>query len=322
MANGPTRALAAASWTEADYPSIASDSTSKFIPQVWAGKLLENFYNATVFGEIANTDFEGDIKGYGDSVIIRTTPSITISNYTIGQKLTYQTPEKANVELQIDQAKSFAFAMDDVDEYQSDLRLMDEWSMAAGEEMKVAIDTDILGNIFTSASAANKGNDAGAISGGAAGVGYVLGDNTTPVVTTKSNIIDYIVDHGAVLDEQNCPQEGRWMVLPAWACARIKTSDLKDASLAGDGTSILRNGLIGMIDRFKIYSSNSVATTQVGEFDVMAGHKKAVTFAAQMTKMETLPNPDSFGSLVRGLNVYGYEVVQPTLLTHGVISKA
>jgi len=30
--------------------------------------------------------------------------------------------------------------------------------------------------------------------------------------------------------------------------------------------------------------------------------------------METLPNPDSFGQLIRGLNVYGFEVIKPEAL--------
>lgn len=263
--------------------------------------------------------YEGEIKSFGDTVVIRGIPTITINDYAIGQKLTYQTPEKADTELAINKAKYFAFAIDSVDRVQSDLNLMDSWSKDAGEGMKVAIDTDILAAVYSDAATLNAGTTAGAISGS-----YNLGGAGANAVTLlDTTIVEYIVAHGAVLDEQNCPQQGRFMVLPAWACAMIKTSDLKDASLAGDGTSILRNGLVGMIDRFKIYSSNSLAATGAGldEFNVIAGHKKAITFAAQMTDMETLPNPDSFGQLIRGLNVFGYEVVQPTLLTHGVVKK-
>ena len=38
------------------YPSLASDSASKFTPQVWSGVLVEKFYPATVIGDLANTD--------------------------------------------------------------------------------------------------------------------------------------------------------------------------------------------------------------------------------------------------------------------------
>ena len=256
MANGLTRANAG-NWQGAGaYADIASDSASKFIPQVWSGKLVEKFYTATVFGAIANTDYEGEISDYGDSVIIRTTPTMTINDYEIGLGLTYETPISANVSLDINIGKYFAFAVDDVDAMQADIDLMDDWSEDASEQMKIAVDSDVLTNIPAGVDAANKGNTAGVISGdidlGATGT-----NGTDAVHVDKSTIVDYIIDMGTVLDEQNVPETGRWLVLPAWMVGRIKKSDLKDASLAGDSTSIARNGLIGMIDRFHIYLSNN-----------------------------------------------------------------
>ena len=59
-----------------------------------------------------------------------------------------------------------------------------------------------------------------------------------------------------MLDEQNIPEQGRWIVMPAWAAALIKASELRQAYLSGDQTSILRNGRLGMIDRFTLYVSN------------------------------------------------------------------
>jgi hypothetical protein len=46
----------------------------------------------------------------------------------------------------------------------------------------------------------------------------------------------------------------------------------------------------------------------------MAGQRHAISFAAQMTKMETLRSESTFGELVRGLNVYGYKVLKPEAL--------
>lgn len=324
---GPIRSnnVTTTAWDGVTHAANGYDSagTAGFIPQVWSGKLRQNFYPATVFGTIANTDHEGEISGYGDTVVIRTIPTIAISNYEIGQALTYAQPTSAKVELSIDKAKSFTFQLNDIEKMQSDIALMDEWSKEAGEQMKVAIDSDILGAIYSDAAAANAGQTAGAISGDI-NLGATAADGSNAFQITAATVLGYILNHNLVLDEQNCPEEGRWMVLPAWACQMLKQSDLKDASITGDGTSPLRNGRVGMIDRTSIYSSNNVASateTATKVWHVMAGHKKATTFASQMVKMETLPNPSDFGHLVRGLNVYGYEVVDGTLLTHGVIKK-
>lgn len=321
MANGLTRSTS--SWKGGAYPDIASDSASKFIPQIWSGKLVEKFYTATVFGAICNTDYEGEISDYGDQVIIRTTPSMTISNYEIGMGLTYETPTSANTTLDIDKGKYFAFALDDVDVMQSDINLMDDWAEDASEQMKIAVDSDVLTNILTDISADNKGTTAGVLSNDI-NLGTTGTNGNAAIQITSSNILDYIVDVGLVLDEQNVPESGRWLVMPAWMISLIKKSDLKDASLAGDGTSILRNGLVGMVDRFALYLSNNITGVTEGTatlYNPVAGHQSGLTFAAQMTKMETLPNPDTFGQLVRGLNVYGYKVIEGKYLAHGVVKK-
>jgi len=249
----------------------------------------------------------------GDNVVIRTTPTITIRDYTIGGTLNYEEPTNPAVELPIDTGKYFAFRVDNVDEMQADIDIMDDWAGDAGEQMKIAVDLDVLAGIYSDVHAENKGLTAGRKSSS-----YNLGTTGSPVSLNKANVLDYIVDMGSVLDEQNVPESGRWLVLPAWVCGMIKQSDIKDASLSGDSTSILRNGRIGMVDRFMIYMSNNIATTSDGGtvYNIIAGHKAGLTFAAQMTKMETLPNPNSFGQLIRGLNVYGFKVVEGKYLTH------
>lgn len=282
--------------------------TSNFIPEVYSGKLIERFYKTTVFGEIASTDYEGEIAGFGANVIIRGIPDITVSDYVIGQNLTYQRPTRQSVTLSIDRAKSFAVVLNTVDTRQSDLDLSDIFAEAGSVQLKIAADADMLGVIPTQVSAQNQGATAGADSGN-----LNLGTVTTPLTLTKTNVIDWITNLGQVLDEQSVPDEGRWLVVPPWIIKLIKQSDLKIASLAGDSVSILRNGKVGTIDRFTIYQSRSVlkSNTPVLSWAVMFGHPAGLAFAAQITEAEMLQNPNDFGWLVRGLMVYGYRVIEP-----------
>ena len=303
---GPTRA--------AGVPSVASDSASGFIPEIWSGKMVEKLYLSTVFGEICNTDYEGEIKNQGDTVKIRTTPSITIRDYEIGGNLNYENPTSEKIDLNIDKAKYFAFKCNDVDAYQSDLKLMDDWSNDAGEQMKIVLDSDVLSTVYAEAAAENSGATAGAISGS-----YNLGATGAPVTITKADVIDYIVDCGTVLDEQNVPETDRWILLPSWMCGMLKKSDLRDASITGDSESIVRNGRVGRIDRFTVYKTNNLSTVVDGTDNVtniIFGHKKAITWASQMTNMEDLANPNDFGRLVRGLNVYGFKVIDDNAIGH------
>lgn len=242
MANGPTRSLDAATSYSGNYPSYASDSTSKFTPLIFSKKMLRNFYQTTAFNQIANTDYQGEIKGQGDKVLIRKTPVITVNPYTVGMELTYEVPEIANIELNIDQAKSWSFRIDDIDAVQTDLELMNKFAADAGERLKISIDTDCFDYIATLPAAANKGDAAGTLSGN-----INLGKATAPVSVTSDNATDLIVDINTVLDEANIPSENRWVVLPAWFVSQLKKGDLKSADITGDSSGVIRSGVVGMI---------------------------------------------------------------------------
>ena len=288
--------------------------SGNFIPEIWSGKLIENFYDATVLAAISNTDYEGEIRQYGDTVNIRTTPEITIRDYVKGQTLIVENPDKPKLQLVIDKGEYFSCVEDDVDKVQSDINLMDTWSKDASERMKIKIDQRVLTDILPSISASNKGASAGRISGN-----IDLGTSGSAIAITKTNVLEYIVDIGTVLDEANCPEGNRFLIIPAKMAGMIKKSDLKDASLTGDSVSVLRNGRLGMIDRFTVYMSHNLSVTS-GKFSIIAGHKMGFTFASQMTNMETIRSESTFGNIIRGLQVYGYQVVKPEALAQGIIT--
>ena len=317
-------ARSAADWISGGaYPSdYNSGGSIGYIPEIWAGKLIENYYKTSTVAAITSTDYEGLIKSFGDNVNIRSTPSITISEYKIGDPLTYQVAGTNLVELSIDKARSWALACDDIDKYQSDLNLMQIFTAAAAEDLRVAVDAVVLVGLLNGAAATNRGLTAGAISGN-----IDLGVTVTPEAITEATVIEFILRMGQALDENNAPENGRFLVIPAAMAALLKDSDLKQVQITGDGTSPIRNGKIGMIDRFTVYNSNSLPTgvaggLAAGEHAIYAGVPSATAFAAQIVKNETLPNPDSFGELMRGLQVFGYKVVKPEGLCQGIVTLA
>ncbi len=302
------------------YPTYDSTSPSGFIPQIWSPLMTEQFYPSTVIGDIANTNHQAEIKGYGDSVVIRLAPQLTITDHEIGDDIwdDYEVPTSTTSLLEINQAKKFAFQLDDVDALQSDIPLMDEFVSNAGMNMATAVDTSILVGIQDDAAATNKGAAAGAKSGN-----INCGTTGAPRALTAANVIKYILDMALVLDEVNIPREmgSRYMVVPYAMLAIIKNSDLKDASLSGDSTSTLRNGKTGRIDDFDIYGSNNLPVTG-STFNVLAGHRSALTFAAQVDQhtLEHLPNPRKFGKLCRGMTVYGYETVKSDAMINSFVT--
>jgi hypothetical protein len=157
--------------------------------------------------------------------------------------------------------------------------------------MKIAIETDVLGAVYADA-----------------------GQTLASVTLDKTNILDWIIDAGVKLGKKNIPVTDRWIIIPHEAAGYIQKSDLKNTSLTGDDSSVIRssydNGRLGTIAGFTLYVSNCLASSGT-TYQCMAGHKSAVTYASQIVKVEKLRLQNMFGDAVRGQNVYGYKTVLP-----------
>jgi len=323
--------------------NTAVPASGNFIPSVWSAKLNAKFYNSTVFAECANTNWQGEISGMGDKVIIHTAPTITVTDYQVGGAgLNYQVPQADVQEMVIDKAKAFAFQINDVLEFQAKPNLLDMFSTDAGMQMKIAIDSTVVYNTIFSAAAANQGATAGAKSGA-----YALGTSGSPIAINAtagdaSNVLTKILQLASVLDEQNVPETDRWLWIDPATRALLMNTNLAQAQFMGDSTSMVRNGKIGTIDRFTTYVTNQLpyaaanatvwtsgagneasiaaSTNAAKRRIIVAGHKTAITFASQITKMEQIRNQNDFGDFVRSLHVFGYKVVKPESLAVCIIS--
>jgi hypothetical protein len=164
--------------------------------------------------------------------------------------------------------------------------------------MRVAVETQVLSGVVTGAT--------------------TIGAQTT---ITAGNILTSILDQAKALDELNIPEEGRFIVLSPEFVSLLKQSELRQAYLTGDDTSPLRNGKVGVVDRFTVYQSNMLYTpgsgADSGYTHVLAGHPKAISFASQFTNTETVRMESTFGDQVRGLKVFGSKVVTPDALVVG-----
>ena len=305
------------------FPGVpgAPQHSGTLIPTIWAKQFLKYFYIMTVLAAISNTDYEGVIKDHGDQVKINLLPEATTRKLIKGQDLIYDEPESSTRELDIDQGRYFAFNADYIDTAQSGMAHIEAWAKHYAAQMKIDIEKDVFAEVFASVAAENMGATACADS-----LDINLGTLGAPFVPTKLTILDWIVDIGDVLDQQNIPDDQRAITLPTWACAMIKKSDIRNATITGDGNkSTLRNGRIGMIDNTEIFSARTLSTGTDGGnkvWNALATHKSALTFATQLTKQERFKNQKSFGESIRALESFGFEMIQPTAACHLYIAKA
>jgi hypothetical protein len=301
-----------------------------FIPTLWSGKLLAKFYQNTILSEITNTDYEGELKNQGDTVRIRLAPSISIQDYTVGQTLSYEVPTPIYQDMQVNKGKYFGVQVNDVLAYQADMDLMNMFTEDAAKQLKISIENEVFFNSFVTEgpAAANEGSAAGAIS-----AAYNLGTDLVPVA--GSAVLNTILRMSTALDEQNVPEDGRFLVISPYDRHLLMQSNIAQAYFTGDQSSVVRTGKIGMLDRFNVYVSNllpkggagkslvaglsgvgsgATLTNAVARRTMIAGTKQAVSFAMTVDKTEPLRNQTDFGDIVRGLAVYGRKVVKPEAL--------
>lgn len=248
-----------------------------FIPEVFSKKLQAKFYAQTVLSEVTTNEYEGEISGLGNKVNIRSVPAVTVADYT--GSLSYADVTSSTIELNIDKAKSYAFKVDDILREQADIDFMNEASKDAAQNMKIEIEQDVFANVAASSSLTDV--------------------NATPSNITTSNVLGFILEAGQNLDENNIPEEDRFMIINPAVASVLKQSELRQAYLTGDSVSPLRNGFIGMVDRFKMYVSNNLSTS-AGVSSGLYGHPKAIAYASQFTNTESVRLESSFGDGVRG----------------------
>jgi len=312
-----------------------------FIPTLWSGKLLAKFYQNTMLSEVANTDYEGELKNQGDTVRIRLAPSISISDYTVGQTLSYEVPTPIFQDMQVTKGKYFGVQVNDVLAYQSDMNLMNMFTEDAAKQLKIAIENEVFFNSFVTEgpAAQNEGATAGKIS-----AAYNLGTDIAPIdQATPENVLKAILRMSTVLDEQNVPEDGRFLILSPYDRHLLMQSSIAQAYFTGDQSSTIRTGKIGMLDRFSVYVSNLLPRGEAGKALVaglsatstggavtnakarrlmVAGTKAATSFAMTINKTEPLRNQTDFGDIVRGLAVYGRKVVKPEAMVTAVVGSA
>lgn len=296
--------------------------SGNFTPQIFSQKVQKFFRRASVVEDITNTDYAGEIENFGDTVKIIKEPTITVQDYARGTAVSTQDLADDQITLIVDQGSYFAFKVDDIEERQSHVNFEALATSSGAYSLKKNYDYNVLKYIYDNAStsASNTGTDASPVTG-----------------TTNSNTLADIVSAAkSVLDQNDVPEENRWLVAPPKFFQQLRKADAKlvDQSVMMDGgASQIRNGKL--TDRplfgFNMYMSNAIvnggagsaasktfSSTNSGEYIFLYGHMSSVATANHIAKTELIRDPDSFADIVRGLHVFGRKVLRTEAVYSGV----
>ncbi|MGW8702841.1 P22 phage major capsid protein family protein [Streptomyces eurythermus] len=284
-------------------------SINNFKPEIWSAQLLVALRNSLVYAqpEIVNRNYEGDISSHGQSVHITTIGDPTIFDYAAGDTINYEDVETAGTDLVIDQAKAFAFKIDDVDKAQALLNPMAQMAQNAAYGLRDKADAYVA-SLYTSVAAQN-----------------TIGSTGSPVDIHTSATVAYdnvLVPLRTKLDRSNIPTEGRYVVVsPEFEGQLLKDDRFVRVDASGTETG-LRNGMVGRAAGFDILKSNNTPNPSSDTQVIQAGYPGAITYAEQILETEALRLQSTIADAIRGLHVYGAKLLRPTGLAVAFVDPA
>lgn len=275
--------------------AIGTDNFKNFIPALWSARLLAALDKNLVFEQMVNHDYEGEIKSYGDTVKINSIGDIAIKDYDGSDIDDPEELSSKQTTLVIDKAKYFNFAVKDVATAQANVNLMDKSMERAGYALSLHIDTAIAA-LAKSDKFKNKKGEA---------------TKAGSIAINVKNAYDTLVDLDVAMDEANLPKAGRKVVLPSWYIGMLR----KDVRFVNN-FNVLANGIIegAVVGNIQLLTSNNVAKTADAGTDVysaISGTTGAISFAKQVVETEAYRPEKNFSDAVKGLLVYGLEVIDP-----------
>jgi len=292
-------------------------TSTNFLPAIYSKKVLNFFRKASVAEAITNTDYAGEISAFGDSVKVIKEPTISVYQYERGADVTETRLTDTEISLVVDTANAFKFVVDDIETSMSHVNFKEVAASSAAYALRDAFDTAVIAAGIAGLSASNPNHILGADTADSLGSGILDGAKGIGFHHEGSDPLDVLAKFARLLDEQNVPEEGRWVVAPPSFYEELSQSGSKLLSVdfnAGQGS--IRNGLVtsGKLRGFSMYKSNNVAAPTNADGKILAGHMSAICTAQTITSTEVIRDPDSFGDICRGLHVFGVKVMRPEAL--------
>lgn len=258
-------------------------AVTHFQQTIWSKKIQDALELKCKLVDNCTRAYEGDCK-YANTVKILAVGDPTIGAYT-GADITIEEMTDASQNLLIDQANYFAFLVDDVDKAQSVPGLPEKFQEKAVHGLAVKRDAYVANLIKSGANA------------------------TTASGRTQEEIKEAIDNAIVALRERNFDEDGVIEITPAvYAIFKNNLIELKT-----NNDELVKKGVVGMYDNFKVIMSNGLAKDSSHEYCAVRG-EKAIAFAGQINEVEAGRMERRFADYIRGLDTFGAKVIDDSRL--------
>jgi hypothetical protein len=250
--------------------------TPNFVPQIWSARLLSNLYARQVLAPLTTREYEGEIKGVGDTVNVLGVGAVSAACYQLNKAtaaIVYCTVTDNHKHIQITNADYFAFRVEDIEVAQSKPAYVAELTKEAGIALAKRTDAYLYALMHDAAVSATsdcwgwKGGSSGCT--GCSGKGYFVAPPTKKSCTLASttgggwlwkcgcmtstcSFYNRLVQLGTYMDDNLAPEDGRFVVVPPLAKRLVLTDPRFVANNSAGQAGMRDRGSIGMIAGFEL----------------------------------------------------------------------
>lgn len=237
-------------------------TTANWIPELWSNNTQESVEFAAVIAKRVNSEYEGEIKAFGDTVNIQTVSNYTANTKSAATDVTFETHTTPQVVLVIDKHQYAAFRVEKIAEKQAMPGWREKNTKKLGYSLARAREVALSG-LF----------DAFADNGTIGTLGIELTDSDYLTAWQK------LAEAGA-LDMGDSGDDVSVFLSPAAVAAALKIDKFTSREFGADEGAI-KQATIGMLYGGRVFMSNLLESDATGQHDCAFMHRDALTIAVQ-----------------------------------------
>lgn len=256
-----------------------------FKPTIWSAQIQTDLEKFCILQESCNTDFQGEV-GRGKRVKIIGASRPSAQTYTPGSEIAAaETPVDTSIYLDVDQYKYTHFTVEDIDEAQSDVRIMTALMKGSAEELAEERDSYIA-SLATQAT-------------------YDSGSSSADTADEAKDLIDaafvQLWTNGVKISSDVVIE-----VTP-WFYNKFKS---KLTEIYTNNIELIKKGVIGMYNGALVKMSNNLYNDSTDDY-IMVRTKKAIAFAGGISEVNAYRPEKQFSDAVKVLDTFGAKIVRP-----------
>lgn len=268
--------------------AVANTST-EFQQVVWSKSILRSLDKVTSLRNHCNFQYEKDSKN-AKEVKILSVNRPTIRKYVPGTALVRESVADSSKDLKLDQAYYFNFEVEDIVKAQSVPGLMEALTDEAAKGLALQGDMYVAEVVK---AAADDGD---------------IATSDSEISLTKTNAVENVENGFAVLYGNDCKISDTFYLELAPKALTTFRQNLTETST--NNPEILKKGAVGKFNNAYVCVENCLPESDTAHYNILRTDK-AVAFAEQIDKVEKYRPEDAFTDAVKGLYVFGAEIIRP-----------